>query len=318
MSQQTINNGETGASVRGKLNSNFTEVYNNKASKYATIRTITSSGQLESTDFDDTTLIIINSATDLNITVPPLIAADGAHVDIVRVNTGVATFVEGSGVTITPSLAALTDGGENVLMTLIHSSGDNFYLGNGNPLSFTSSDVTGALGYTPVPTTRTVAGVDLVDNITTSELKTALDSWQRFTITNDLVTTSTTYTDITDLKFPISNGVRLEFRAKIFVDVANTTEGFNTCINGPTLTSCRYDFISYSAVSTIVGRISSAYNDSALTLMSGSPLNNIVHMSGRILTSAAGDVQFRIRTETGGQNVTVKAGSYVEYRIAGV
>jgi hypothetical protein len=115
-----------------------------------TARTITDSDTLVSTDAFGT--ILANKGTALTLTVAP-VASGGYAVDDVfyvrRIGAGQLTFVQGAGVTITSSLGALTDAGQNVLMVLIYKGADVWYLDNGSPVSLSSADVTSALGYSP-------------------------------------------------------------------------------------------------------------------------------------------------------------------------
>lgn len=230
---------------------------------------------------------------------------------------GVLSWAAAAGVTITTTKGNLTDPGKNVLMGAKKIGTNSWILSNGLSFSLSSGDVTSALGYTPVPPTRTVAGVDLVDNITAAELKTALDTWHRVTISSDVVFASTSYADITGLLVPISANTRIEFRGWLYIDAANSAEGWTSSFTGPTLTSTRYMHSGFAASNAIVTHFSTSYDESA-ALLSASTLNSMGEIAGRVITSASGNIQFRLKTETGGVNITVKSGSYVEYRVVGV
>lgn len=230
---------------------------------------------------------------------------------------GVLSWAAAAGVTITTTKGNLTDPGKNVLMGAKKTGTNSWILSNGLSFSLSSGDVTSALGYTPVPPTRTVAGVDLVDNITAGELKTAVDGWHRVTISSDVVFASTSYADITDLLVPISANTRIEFRGWLYIDAANSAEGWTSSFTGPTLTTTRYMHSGFAASNAIVTHLSTSYDESA-ALLSASTLSSMGEIAGRVITSASGNIQFRLKTETGAVNITVKSGSYVEYRVVGV
>lgn len=213
----------------------------------------------------------------------------------------------------------IEDSGQRTLMAAekLSTGVNDWKVYNGLSFSLSAGDVTSALTYTPVPPTRTIAGVDLADNITQDEAITALDGWHRVTISSDVVLSSTSYGDITGLLFPITANVRAEFRAWLYVDAANSAEGWTSSFTGPTLTSTRYLHSGFAASNAIVTHLSTSYDETA-ALLAASTLSSMGELAGRVLTSASGNIQFRLKTENGGVNITVKAGSYVEYRVVGV
>lgn len=124
------------------------------------IREETANYVLEAVDFERATLLIMNSATPVTITVNGGIVADARTLRIRRINTGQITFVEGASQNITPSHGDFLDAGENCDVTLTWLETNEWDLQNSTP-----SD--------GVPTSRTIAGVDLADNITATELNKA-------------------------------------------------------------------------------------------------------------------------------------------------
>lgn len=108
--------------------------------------------------------IIMNKATAINLTVPPNSSVAfpvATKIAVRRIGAGQLTFVQGSGVTIITSLGAFTDPGIDVLCLLTKTATNTWYLDNGIPNS-------------AVPTSRTLAGLDLTTNRTASELDIAL------------------------------------------------------------------------------------------------------------------------------------------------
>lgn len=113
---------------------------------------------------DEYKTILMNKGTAVNLTVPSnssVAFAVNTKIKVRRIGAGALTFVQGSGVTITPSLGALTDGGATGEMTLLKVNTDSWYLDNGFP-------------NTAVPTSRTLAGLDLSVNRLASALNIAL------------------------------------------------------------------------------------------------------------------------------------------------
>lgn len=169
-----------------------------------------------------------------------------------------------------------------------------------------------------VPTSRTIAGVDLADDITASELLAALGGWTKVTTTTDFSTTSTSFVDVDpasgpSLEFPVTSGVLYEFRMVVHLEPANVSEGGCLSVNGPTLTSLKYRLTwPVNATSGIEKNVSAYDTGSSSTATA----NSVAEIHGFIETSASGNVIARLLVETGGNAVVVKAKSYVEYRIA--
>lgn len=132
---------------------------------------------------DGFTTILMNKGTAVNLTVPPNSSVAfpvGTQIAVRRIGAGLLTFIQGSGVTITASLGTLTDAAQNALMLLTKTAENTWYLDNGTP-----NDA--------VPTTRTLAGLDLSANRTASALNIALGIAPPY-ITGRLYGTSDNYT----------------------------------------------------------------------------------------------------------------------------
>jgi len=274
----------------------------------------------ELTDGNGNTEVQLTGSTGRSFTIPPNASVAfpiGTIIYASRQGSGVFTWVAGAGVTLQSTKGDLIDPGQYVLMAAKKEATNTWKIYNGLSFALSSGDVTSALGYTPVPPTRTIAGVDLADNITQAEAITALDSWHRVTISSDVVVASTGYVDITGLLFPISANERVEFKAELYVNAANSSEGWTSSFTGPTLTNTRYAHNGFGATNTITTHLCDEY-DEGDALIAASSLVSMGQLYGRVLTSASGNIQFRFRTETGGINITVKSGSYVEYRVVGV
>lgn len=110
-------------------------------------RTLTDSDTLVSTDVNKRVIFNIGSAK--NCTIPSATFAAGDIVYVERTGSGTLNFVAGSGMTLTSSLGALTDAGENNLVILLFDSSSSCKIYNGIPFNLTSNDVINALGYSP-------------------------------------------------------------------------------------------------------------------------------------------------------------------------
>lgn len=242
----------------------------------------------------------INKATAVTVTIPPNSStpiAINSTTYVRRTGLGEITFVEGSeDVTITSSSGALTDAGPNALMSLTKKGTNEWYLDNGLPLALASSDITDALGYTPAN---------------------ANNAWTRVTLTADhTAINSTTLVDITGLALPVVAGKMYQFWAEIIFDVENTTEGIALSINGPTQDYLTFQTETYNAPNGTMAIRGPNENYNDYDLQNGSnKTGNIFSFKGYVEPTADGNLQLRIRVETGTYSVTVKKGSYIEYRI---
>lgn len=160
VANNTLNN-RVDVTLTGQLVAVQQSVLDDKMDEAETINTQTNDYILQSTDFSTATLLIINKATGVNVTVAPGITTAGKSLRIRRINTGQITFIAGAAQNITSSLGSLVDAGQNGDVVLTYLGSNEWDLQNG----FVN---------TAVPPTRTIAGVDLVDNITSSELNVAL------------------------------------------------------------------------------------------------------------------------------------------------
>lgn len=256
-------------------------------------RTITDSDSLDAGDAFS--VLDVNISTDKNITVPPNIFSAGDICYVLRRGSGIVTFVEGSGVTITPQLGALIDSGENSIVTLVFTSTTQCLLQNGIPVSISSADIINALGYTPAN---------------------AVNSWTRVYMTSDQTVNNanTTYINITELLFPVVSGVKMEWRAVIAATPSNTNEGFMISVDGPTETELfMRNSVSSSATAEAV-RYTNSYNGGAIPTASAAAC--LCTSSGFVKTSASGNINLKIATEGSSIDILLKKGSYVEYRTA--
>lgn len=147
-------------------------------------------------------------------------------------------------------------------------------------------------------------------------------AWQRFkTVRNrkflpaDVVSTSTTLANITDLSFPVEAGVTYRFKFYIFYTASNTNVGSRWSINGPATSMLRFFSTYPSSTSANAFYHQSAYNGASATSNSGSTGNNVAIIEGIInCSSSSTDVVARIAAE--GATITAKADvSFVEWEV---
>lgn len=103
MAKQTINNQETGLVVRGKLNDNFTEVYDDIIELKQKNAIITVSGSVTLALTDAERFLKCTNVTPIDITVPPnstVAFPIGTEIEITQYAAGTVTLVEGAAVTI--------------------------------------------------------------------------------------------------------------------------------------------------------------------------------------------------------------------------
>jgi hypothetical protein len=101
-------------------------------------------------------LVIINSASAINLTVPPNSSVAfpvGTVIYSQRSNaSGTMNFVAGAGVTLTTTSGGLSDAGQNIIMTLVKTATDTWSVQNGNALTFTSGYASTTTGFSSVST----------------------------------------------------------------------------------------------------------------------------------------------------------------------
>lgn len=135
--------------------------------------------------------------------------------------------------------------------------------------------------------------------------------------TADQVFSSTTVSNDSTLAFNVSSGVTYRYRFHILYASAANTTGMRLALTYPAVTAA-------SAVAQIpngndgtASQFQGTINASGDTVIAtGTPAATTVHyatIQGVIVPSAAGTVQLRVGTEVNLSNITVRAGSFVEY-----
>lgn len=147
-----------------------------------------------------------------------------------------------------------------------------------------------------------------------------VDPWVYIKLTSDFTTTSATAVDITGLAFTPAANTDYEFEACLYCRTATATVGPRPGVAWPTgMTDGMVEVRIPSAAGTEVmqfGNISGA----VLAPVGGLP-NTTNSWPGRIVgdvragASPSGTMKMQIASETAGTTVTVKAGSWLKYRV---
>jgi len=131
---------------------------------------------------------------------------------------------------------------------------------------------------------------------------------------NDTATSSTTFVDVSDLKFPVLAGEKYWFRFVIYYAVSSTSVGSAWAINGPSgpTTIYRADWCSGTGRYHVDGL--SGYDITSSNSSSISKTANMAIIEGFITCSSAGGVIARMLSSSGTGLLTAKSFSTVQYK----
>lgn len=134
------------------------------------------------------------------------------------------------------------------------------------------------------------------------------------TLGSDVVTTSTSYADVTGLSFAVTSGVIYRFYALIIYSAGNTGQGSLWSVNGPASpTLLGYRSYTPTAASGTVEHNINVYDDSATAAPTSAVVDgNIAEITGVIQPSSSGTFAIRFKAETSA-TITAKAGSTLEW-----
>jgi hypothetical protein len=191
--------------------------------------------------------------------------------------------------------------------------------GSGDPPAW--DDVTGKPGsFPPSVHTHSIANVDGLQDALNGKAAVGSDLWTYVKLASDFPTSSATAVDITGMFFtPLANR-QYEFEACLMLRTATTTVGPRTGLawaTGGTDGVARIDTPSSAAAATIVqGNISAAL----LAAVGGLPNTTgsfPAYVVGTFIAGAtpSGNIRLQMASETAGTNVTVRAGSFLKYRV---
>ena len=131
----------------------------------------------------------------------------------------------------------------------------------------------------------------------------------------DLVSTSTSFVDVTGFTFAINANKTYSFEVHLLWSSSATTEGGNISVNGPASpTNLQWWREIWTSATAHTSERQSTYNSG--TLLAAGPGTAFwpIHMFGTVENGAnAGTLAIRFRAETGGANsVTLRRGSYMK------
>jgi len=135
------------------------------------------------------------------------------------------------------------------------------------------------------------------------------------TINSDVSTSSISFVDITDLKFPVLSGETYWFRFVIFYATTNAGRGSAWAINGPTLTATNYRAEwSLSTTTRTFADGLTAYNATTSNATSATTGANMTVIEGIIQCAASGDVIARMLSGAVSSTITAKKKSFIQYK----
>lgn len=136
---------------------------------------------------------------------------------------------------------------------------------------------------------------------------------QHTMLNGDVSVSTTSYSDVTGLSFPVLANKRYYFKFDIVTTSQSTATGQGWSINGPTFSSLMYySFYAASASAVQYNNGISTYNTGTVT--ANNATKAIGFIEGIINTTNSGNVVASARSETNGLTVTAKAGSVVFYQ----
>lgn len=128
-------------------------------------------------------------------------------------------------------------------------------------------------------------------------------------------TTGATWENITGMSFSVVAGETYRFRMVIGYSSSAGANGSAWGVTGPTLTTLFLVGTWANGAAAMVPRYVTGYDSGGVSASSNSG-GNVAYLEGTVVCSASGTLQARFASELGSgtQTITVKAGSYIEYR----
>lgn len=130
----------------------------------------------------------------------------------------------------------------------------------------------------------------------------------------DVVNATTSYADVTDLRFPVEAGKRYWFRFAVPWASSGTGNGAAWAINGPTKSQLNLMSRWTNTATTSNERYTDSYDDGGAAGTNSSAAGNFCIMEGAITVTANGYVTARFKSEAaGGASIKALAGGSVQY-----
>lgn len=146
------------------------------------------------------------------------------------------------------------------------------------------------------------------------------EGWTYLRLLSDFTTSSATAVDITGLAFAPAANTRYEFVARLMVRTATTTVGPRPGVAWATGMTDGVAFIQQTSSATANVFANGNINAAVLAPVGGLPNTTQSYpalIEGYVMAGAtpSGNVRAQLASETAGTVVTVKAGSFLKYRI---
>jgi len=146
------------------------------------------------------------------------------------------------------------------------------------------------------------------------------DPWTYIKLASDFPTTSATAVDVTGMAFTPAANTSYEFEAMLMTRTATTTVGPRPGLAWPTGMTDGVARIKQTSSATAELTTNGNINAALLSAVGGLPTNTRsypANIKGMVIAGASpsGTVKIQLASETAGTNVTIKAGSFLKYRV---
>ena len=193
--------------------------------------------------------------------------------------------------------------------------------GGGSGGSTAWDDVTGKpTSFPPSVHSHTIANVTGLQEALDAKQAVGADGWTRIKLTDDYSISTTAAGNIPGRAFTPAANTSYEFEAMLLMRTAVTTTGPRPGLTWPT--GMVDGVVMIDASSTAVARVLANGNIAAEVVCNNTGLPNTTQsfparFVGTVIAGASpsGNVQLRLRSEVAASAVTVKAGSFLKYRI---
>lgn len=129
-------------------------------------------------------------------------------------------------------------------------------------------------------------------------------------LTADRSTTSNSYQDVVGLSFQLEAGKHYAFEFHGAYNTVGNTTGIQLAVNGPAASFFAAAFDLATSTTAYLAAVAGAYDNGVDGTASAGATNLPFHICGNVSTTAAGLLIVRGKSETNGNQVTVKRGSY--------
>jgi hypothetical protein len=126
----------------------------------------------------------------------------------------------------------------------------------------------------------------------------------------DRQNTTTTFANVTDLTLAVATATRYVFDCVLTSTTAINTTATQIAVNGPTTSSLRYTVETATSATATHRATQTAYDTNTNPATGAAAVPLPIYLRGQMLTTAAGTLAIRFRSEIATSAVNVLAGSY--------